>query len=103
MEFLDHLLTREVGEKNREELKVIKAHCDNIEMEELGQLARVVRLRKMYDDKHQKLLIVLTDPKAMKLISATMRAIGATALLGAAPRGNLERTLEKFLEDEEDA
>ena len=92
----------DIGEPPRQaELRQLSERLHAMEADELCRTVRVVRLRKCWDKQYQKLLLVVTDRQMMATIAAALQHLGAKPLHGGAPRGGLERAIERFFEAEE--
>ncbi len=91
-------MAREIGEEARAGLQQVQTNWRELETEELADVAMVVKQQKMYERTFTKLMLVILDNQAAKLIKQALKALGAKILTGQAPAGNLERQVSKMVE-----
>ena len=91
-------MAREVDEGVRAGLLLGQKKRTDYETEELADVARVIKHKKMYEQTFTKLMVVIVDNEAAALIKLALKAIGAKLLTGQAPAGNLERQVSKLVE-----
>ena len=91
-------MAREIGEEARAVLIKMQKKWLELDTDELADVARVVKQKKMYEATYTKLMLVILDDEAAVFIKKALKALGAKILTGQAPAGNLERQVSKMVE-----
>ena len=95
----------DIGRANRDYIQTFYEPIskNEVEMDEIADVARVVRVTRCYKDptaevEIRKILLAITNDELQKTLTSALVMMGAKRRHGSAPRGDLERELGKLIQ-----